>query len=128
MLYSVPDMKKIEHVPHDQDYRRWRAELDRTNPPAFQKIHANLDSRFDTREVDTSSWIPGANWEDTPFQPIYIACGGDDNENAHEEAAKFFGLIVWQVAMDRVDCWSFGRYEKDGFPIRGMTYFRIDRP
>jgi hypothetical protein len=29
--------------------------------------------------------------------------------------------------MDRPDDWSFGRYEKDGIPIRGMTYFRINR-
>jgi hypothetical protein len=128
MLYSVPDMKEINQVPHQQDYSRWRSALDRANALAFQEIHTELDSRFDTREVDTSSWIPGANWENTLFQPIYIACGGDDNENAHDEAAKFFGLIVWKVVMDRDDCWSFGRYEKDGFPIRGMTYFRIDCP
>jgi hypothetical protein len=42
-------------------------------------------------------------------------------------SALFFGLLVWQVVMDR-DCWSFGRYEKEGIPIRGMTYFRIDCP
>jgi len=128
MLYSVPDMTRIEQVPHQQDYTRWRCAPDVTNPGAFQQICSGLDSRFNTCEVDTSSWIPGANWEETPFQPIYVACGGDENENAHEEAARFFGLIVWQVVMDRGDCWSFGRYEKDGVPIRGMTYFRIDCP
>ena len=128
MLYSVPDMTKIERVPHQLDYGRWRSALDAANPRAFDKICSELDSRFDKREIDTSSWIPGANWESTPFQPIYVACGGDDNENAHDEAARFFGLIVWQVVMDRKDSWSFGRYEKDGLPIRGMTYFRIDQP
>jgi hypothetical protein len=73
--------------------------------------------------VDTSSWIPGADWTGTVFQPIYEACGEDENA-----AALFFGLLVWQVVMDREDCWSFGRYEKEGIPIRGMTYFRIDCP
>lgn len=107
MLYSVPDMKRIEGVPHAQDYARWRAQLDGNDPEAFQAIHQELDSRFDSREVDTSSWIPGADWRGTPFQPIYVAC------HSHEEdAARFFGLIVWQVVMDRRDCWSFGRYDR----------------
>lgn len=122
MLYGVPEMKKIEDVPHQEKYDQWRAQLDHNNPGAFQSIHAELDSRFDNREVDTSSWIPGADWSDTPFHPIFVACGDE------EDAGKFFGLIVWQVVMDREDCWSFGRYEKDGVPVRGMTYFRVDCP
>ena len=123
MLYSVPDLKRIDEVPHRADYNRWRAELDRIDPGAFLIIHRELDLRFQNREVDTSSWIPGADWRNTSFQPIYEACQQDPNS-----AALFFGLIVWQVVMDRDDCWSFGRYEKGGVPIRGMTYFRIDCP
>jgi hypothetical protein len=29
--------------------------------------------------------------------------------------------------MERPENWSFGRFEKDGEPIRGMTYFRVDK-
>lgn len=123
MLYSVPDLNKIDNVSHASDYRHWRAELDRTDPGAYTRIHEWLDSRFTTREVDTSGWIPGADWTGTVFEPIYWAC----RENP-EVAALFFGLLVWQVVMDRDDCWSFGRYEKEGVPIRSMTYFRIDCP
>jgi hypothetical protein len=123
MLYPLPDLTRIDHVPHAADYQRWRAELDRIDPHAYQRIHDFLDSRFETRKVDTSSWIPGSNWMETVFEPIYYACG----ENP-EVAALFFGLLVWQVVMDREDCWSFGRYEKEGIPIKGMTYFRIDCP
>ncbi len=123
MLYTVPDMKRIEGVPHGAEYRAWRAALDRIDSRAYHRIHAELDSRFDEREVDTSSWIPGSDWTGTVWEPIYHACGEDP-----VGAGLFFGLLVWQVVMDREDCWSFGRYEKEGIPIRGMTYFRIDCP
>jgi hypothetical protein len=123
MLYSVPDLRKIDHVPHPADYQRWREALDRVDPQAYREIHDDLDSRFAEREVDTSSWIPGSDWSETVFEPIFPACGRDE-----VAAAQFFGLLVWQVVMDRDDCWSFGRYEKDGIPIKGLTYFRIDCP
>jgi hypothetical protein len=123
MLYSVPDLRQIDHVPHPVDYRRWSQALDRIDTHAYHRIHDQLDQRFEGREVDTSSWIPGSDWTGTIFQPIYHACGEDE-----ATAALFFGLLVWQVVMDREDCWSFGRYEKDGIPIRGLTYFRIDCP
>lgn len=119
----MPDLKHIDHVPHAAEYRSWREALDRIDPHAYERVHDELDHRFDVREVDTSSWIPGSDWTGTPFQPIFHACGEDETA-----AALFFGLLVWQVVMDREDCWSFGRYEKEGIPIKGMTYFRIDCP
>jgi hypothetical protein len=123
MLYSIPDLKRIQDVPHRSDYDHWLARLNHIDPQAFQRICDDLDRRFDARDVDTSSWIPGAVWTETIFEPIYRACGHDE-----VSAGLFFGLIVWQVVMDRGDCWSFGRYEKGGIPIRGMTYFRIACP
>ena len=123
MLYSVPDVRRIDHVPHAEEYRAWRTALDRIDPQAYQRIHIELDCRFDENEVDTSSWIPGSDWAGTVWEPIYHACGQDT-----VSAGLFFGLLVWQVALDRADYWSFGRYEKGGVPIRGMTYFRIDCP
>lgn len=123
MLFSIPDIKRIDHIPHAAEYRAWRTALDGVDPGAYSRIHNELNSRFDTRQVDTSSWIPGSDWTGTVWQPIYYACGEDA-----VTAGLFFGLLVWQIVMDREDCWSFGRYEKEGIPIRGMTYFRIDCP
>jgi hypothetical protein len=123
MLYSIPEMKRIRDVPHHADYQRWVTRLNHINPQALQRICHELDQRFDTQDVDTSSWIPGADWSGTVFEPLYLACGQDE-----VAAGLFFGLIVWHVVMDRDDCWSFGRYEKGGIPIRGMTYFRINCP
>lgn len=123
MLYTLPELKKLTAVPHKQEFETWRVLLDRIDPYAFERIRRELDNRFERSEVDTSSWIPGTDWAGTVFDPIYHACGEDE-----KTAALFFGLIVWQVVMDRADCWSFGRYERDGIPIRGMTYFRVDCP
>jgi len=27
--------------------------------------------------------------------------------------------------MERIETWAFGRYAKDGIPIRGLTYFQV---
>jgi len=53
---------------------------------------------------------------------IYEACGEDE-----EMAAKCFGLILWVVMMEREETWSFGKYEKHGIPIEGLTYFKLER-
>ena len=66
--------------------------------------------------------MPGSDWSNTVFQPIYDrACG-----QHHGEAAKCFGLILWEVMMmRRGEAWSFGRYENDGFRLRGCRIFGL---
>ena len=74
-------------------------------------------------EIHTSSWMPGSDWTGTVWELIYTnACQYDTGA-----AGLFFGLFVWEAFMDHPDAWSFGRYEKDGTLIQGMTYFRIHR-
>ena len=121
MLYSIDSLSYITDVPHRREYDSWRSRL---SDDEFHAIYDELNSRIGDSQIETSSWIPGSNWEGTVFQPIYeIACQCD-----HDAAARFFGLILWQVVMEHEQVWSFGRYEKDGIPIRGLTYFRIDPP
>ena len=63
----------------------------------------------------------GQDWTGTVWEPIYTdACRSDE-----VAAGLCFGLFVWEAFMDHPAAWSFGRYEKDGIPIQGMTYFRI---
>jgi len=40
----------------------------------------------------------------------------------------FYGLIVWNVMMNRSETWSFGRYPKNDGDVIGMTYFRVAIP
>lgn len=121
MLYAIDSDTVIKAIPHIRDFERWRKGL---TGAEYQAISDELYSRINGTEVQTSSWIPGADWRGTVFQPIYErACHQDEGA-----AARFFGLIVWDTFLRHPEWWSFGRYEKDGTPIEGMTYFKIDAP
>ncbi len=119
MIYSLDSGETITTIPHRREYDIWRRRL---TDEQYQAIFDELNNRVNTNEIHTSSWMPGADWTGTIFEPIYeMACRRDE-----DAAAKFFGLILWHVILEREELWSFGRYEKDGFPIEGMTYFRLD--
>ena len=121
MLYSIDSDCYIESIPHRLDYDRWRQGL---SDAEYQTIFDELFKRIDGSEIETSSWIPGSDWTDTVFQPIYEkACHYDDRA-----AAKFFGLILWHAVLEHPDTWAFGRYKFGDVPIEGLTYFRIDPP
>lgn len=117
MLYSI-ESGQITRIPHEAEFRIWRSRL---TDQQYEAIVEELNSRIQGKEVETSSWIPGADWTGTVFEPIYYqACAQD-----FDASRKFFGIIVWKVFMDHPERWSFGRYDVDGIPIKGMTYFRI---
>ena len=115
MLFNLDEIE-IDWIPHSAQYKIWKARL---TTDEFKSIVDKLNSLI---EVRTSSWMPGHDWSNTVFWPIYDrACG-----QHHGEAAKCFGLILWEVMMmRRSEAWGFGRYKKDGIPIEGLTYFRL---
>ena len=121
MLYSIDTQSKIESIPYSRNYNKWRSRL---TDDEYNAIFDELMSRISDSQIKTSSWIPGADWRGTVFQPIYDkACNQDENASA-----KFFGLILWDVFMKHDVIWSFGRYKLNEVPIAGLTYFRIDNP
>src|ERR1700738_2278006 len=112
MLYAIDGTGKtpIASIPHKKDFDIWRSRL---TPQEIDAIKTALGAKIDSDEVVTSSWIPGADWANTPYEPIYQkACRYDE-----EAAAKCFGLFVWEVFMEHDDNWSFGRFEKNGVQI-----------
>ena len=121
MLYAIESgnrSKEIRDVPHQSFFDACSKRLTASELAAMKSL---LNAMIDSYEVHTSSWMPGSDWNGTPFQPIYDkACGQD-----LDASGRFFGLLVWIVFQERTDAWSFGRYEKDNIPIKGMTYFRI---
>ncbi|MGE5654450.1 MAG: hypothetical protein ACM3ZQ_09375 [Bacillota bacterium] len=121
MLFSVDSLHCITSLPHEAEYRTYRSRL---SAPELTAITDELNRLIDGDEVHTSSWIPGSEWEGTVWQPIYDkACLC--NQTA---AGMFFGLILFKLMMDRSEWWGFGRYEKNGVPIEGITYFRLTNP
>jgi hypothetical protein len=114
MLFNI-DRRRVTNVPHEDDYRRWRAALSNAE---FTAVWDELDGRVGSNDILTSSWMPGNNWEGTVFQPMYDrACN-----SSFEQAGWFFGITLWDVIMNRPEAWCFVK-DPDG-NIRGTTYFR----
>jgi hypothetical protein len=73
------------------------------------------------QDINTSSWLPAdSDWTGTPLQPIYERAARYN----YDLAAQLFGLLVFNVFKDREDAWITGRFEKNGSPLPGRTYFR----
>lgn len=121
MLINVETNEPIDDIPPSrrQNFDIWRSRL---TEQESQAIMTRLDDMIETGDIHTSSWMPGSDWTDTPFQVIYEkAC-----RQNFDQAAMCFGLFVWLAFINRPERWASGRYEKDGAPIGGMTYFRVD--
>ena len=114
MLYTI-DRTKIDYIPHKKDYDAWRNNL---SDDDYVIIMESFEKILDSGEVHVSSFIPGNDWSNTPYQPLYIAC--DENEKL---SGYFFGLLFWEAVMKHNDNWSFLKY--DDRNIKGMTYFKI---
>ena len=112
-LFNI-DKERITAVPHHSEYSVWRRRLVQSND--LDPIKNELNLKVDGGDIHTSSWMPGNDWRKTPFQPIYdVACG-----NVEEFSGYCFGLILWEVMMERDEDWCFIKSEN----ILGTTYFR----
>ena len=117
MLFNIDTGKEVKRDPHLNEYNLWRSRL--TNAE-FEAIVEKLNSLIDSDEIHTASWMPGNNWDGTVFEPIYTkACNNDETLSG-----MCFGLFVWYVFKERDDEWYHGKFENNGIPIKGMTYFR----
>jgi hypothetical protein len=68
MLYSLDTNSEVDWIPHPDDYKRWKKLL---SAAEYDASVAELRSRISGTEIQTSSWIPGADWSSTVFNPIY---------------------------------------------------------
>lgn len=118
MLVDMMTGQTIAHVPYASEYRKWMV---RMTPTEIADIQAALNAKIDGTEIQTAGWMPGADWTGTAFQPIYEKAA---RYNA-DIAARCFGLMVWEVFMQRPEKWTSGRFEKDGEPIGSRTYFQV---
>ena len=120
MLVDLMTDRRIDRLPYEKEYRYL---LSRMLPAEIAAVKVRLNEMIDGSEIKAAGWMPGADWRGTPFQPIYEKAARCDET----VAARCFGLMVWEVFMERPEKWTSGRFEKDGEPIKSRTYFRIDR-
>lgn len=118
MLWDINKDREIGTFHTGKKYDVWLSRLDQAE---IAEIKATLNQMIDGTEVQTSSWMPGSDWRGTPFQAIYEKA----TKRNPDTAAMCFGLLVWEVFMERPEYWASGHYEKDGVPITGRTYFQV---
>jgi hypothetical protein len=118
MLIDLMTKKTISSVPYGPEYRNF---MSRMTPDEISAIKIALNEMIDGDEIHTAGWMPGSDWRGTPFQVIYEKAA----RHSHNAAAQCFGLMVWEVFMDRAEAWTSGRFEKDGEEIGSRTYFRV---
>jgi hypothetical protein len=118
MLVDMMSGAPLKRVPYEQEYRRLMA---RMTAGEIASIKQRLNEMIEGTEIQTAGWMPGKDWTDTPFEPIYEKAA----RRNQDVAARCFGLIVWEIFMERPEKWTSGRFEKDGEPIGSRTYFRV---
>jgi len=90
----------------DEEYKAMTDELNTI-------VQKSIDDKI---KIVVSSFIPGSDWSNTVWDAIYSkACGYDE-----EFSAKFFGLLLCQVLINREETWFFIKQDV----ARGMIYFR----
>jgi hypothetical protein len=114
MALRAVDGKELTHIPHEKEFRVWKARLSEAD---YDAIMEELARRTRGKRIEVSSWIPGDNWEGTPFQPIYDAL------RDYDQSAKFFGLIVWVYFLSHDEEWYVYKPGEDSL-IRGTVYFQ----
>jgi hypothetical protein len=118
MLVDMMSGAPISRVPYEREYRRLMA---RMTAAEVASIKRRLNEMIEGTEIQTAGWMPGRDWGGTPFDPIYEKAA----QRNEAVAARCFGLIVWEVFMERPERWTSGRFEKDGEPIGSRTYFQV---
>jgi hypothetical protein len=119
MLIDLMSGKEITRVPYEGEFRVFMSRMSATDIAA---IKAELNALIEGTEIQTAGWMPGSNWGGTAYQPIYEKTARRD----YGASDRCFGLMVWEVFMERPERWSSGRFEKNGEPIGSRTYFRVE--
>lgn len=123
-LYQLMEDEPVTLIPFQSDYDRWRRRLSVTEYETIMaEFNRLIDKRLEDRSADdqihTAGWIPGSEWDDTVYAPIYDKSAGGD----HVESAKCFGLFCYVAFMQRREKWIVGKFELDGRAIGSNTYF-----
>lgn len=110
---------EVTKIPHQDTYKLINSRLSDTEIFDIKNaLNDKIDSSPNT--IHTAGWMPGKNWNNTPYQIIYDKAA---KQNYHV-ASRMFGLFVFITFMERDDEWIFGNFEINGNPIGSKTYFK----
>lgn len=116
MLIGMTSGGEIRRMPYEREYKGYLSPI---TDKERQEAKTALNAMIGQTEIQTSSWMSGNDWLGTVSQPI----GETTARQSHEGGAKCFRLFVVKIFIERRETWTSGRFEKDGIPLRGRTYF-----
>ncbi len=127
------DMVDQSEVTIDRDHaRQLETVLAKLTAGHRDAMFAELTRRLDgvghtTKDFVNSSWVPGSNWEGTPFEPLFDACAGL-HPNQEKYAGWMFGWMLRSAIIKCEDKWEMYKHHDPapGMP-RGTYYCRADR-
>lgn len=121
MLHSIFG-KPVVNIPHRVEYNRWMSKLKTEEYEAIvDTINDYIDYKIQNgMQPVTAGWIPGTDWIGTVYEPLYHATG-----KSVLQAGFFFGLIVFDIMMNRQENWVCGRFFNNGKEIASLTYFIV---
>jgi hypothetical protein len=105
--------------------------LDQYDPTAADRARDAIRSYLRTHKEFTAAHIActgnGDEWR-SQFGPLYHALAAviTDLQQAHEEAAKFLGLLVWNEVLQDREQWHFTSYPKTDTDYMVTHYFALD--
>lgn len=119
-LIDIKTNRAIAKMPFAAEFKTLRKRL---SAQEFKAIVDRINELIEAAggEIATAGWLPGSDWTDTPFEPIYSK-GANKNQSL---SGMLFGLMVWYTITQRPERWASGRYQIDGRDIGSRTYFRI---
>jgi hypothetical protein len=105
--------------------------LNRYDPVAEQKAREAIRKYIRSHTEFTAAHIActgnGDEWH-PEFEPLFEALVREfsDPKEAHEEAGKFLGLLVWNEALNDSERWHFTSYPKTDSDFMVTHYFALD--
>jgi hypothetical protein len=132
MLKYYDDIKEIRDVgpKRREEFRYWQQLLNPSDEKGIRSaingfVDAKLSQHGWTNECwFCSSFIPGADWTNTPYEPIYVAmCARYGEEPAWNQARLFFGLLVKDVMIRRPEHWRCYKVPEKEEVEKGTNYF-----
>ena len=99
---------------------------------AEQRARESISRYLDTHAAVTAAWIACTNrvkneWY-PEFESLYecLVAQSFKDDDAHAEAGKFLGLLVWSEMMAHEDLWHFIEYPKADSDYKVTHYFSVD--